>query len=97
MPTKSVYAVQNTNNTVLEAGTANKVKSIVFVPYASSGTWTLDIKMGSTQYICKNLKVLGGSTLIIDDPSLLTYDTQVDDLIVYFAASSTAYITVNYT
>ena len=97
MPTKSIYAVHNTNYTVLDAGTANKVKSIVFVPSSGTTTWTLDIKMGSTQYVCKSLKVPGGSTLIIDDPSLLTYNTQVDDLTVYFAASAPAYITVNYT
>ena len=57
--------------------------------------------MGSTQYVCKNLKVNGGSTLIIDDPSLLTYDTDTLDLVLNFtkdgsAVTITAYVTVNW-
>tara|TARA_R100000995_G_C3447264_1_gene106311 strand:+ start:91 stop:399 length:309 start_codon:yes stop_codon:yes gene_type:complete len=101
MPTKSQYVVGDTNTTLLEAGTASKVKSIIFVGFYETEVQLVDIRMGSTQYICKNLKVNGGSTLIIDDPSLLTYDTDTLDLVLNFtrdgsASSTTAYVTVNW-
>jgi len=102
MPTTNQQVVSDINTTLLKAGTASKVKSIIFVGVNETENSLVDIRMGSTQYICKNLKVNGGSTLIIDDPSLLTYDTDTLDLTLNFtqlgsASTITAYATVNWT